>query len=74
MTYDQSLVEVWTWKEEVSKSLIDLPLKERLERIRERAKIRLASKKHVLQAHRTSPTIAPAHRTSVNVSMGSSEK
>jgi hypothetical protein len=66
MTYDQSLVEVWKWKEEVSESLMNLTIKERLERIRERARKRRTSKKNVITAHLTSPTIAPADSTSLN--------
>jgi len=67
MAYDQSLVEVWKWKEDVSESLMNLTIKERLERIRERARKRLASKKDVIPAHLTSPTIEPAGSASLNV-------
>jgi hypothetical protein len=53
MTYDKSLIEVWKWKEEVSESLINLTIKERLEKIRESAKKRLASPKNVIKSNLT---------------------
>jgi hypothetical protein len=44
MIYDKSLKEVWKWKEEVSDSLINLTVKEKLEKIRESTRKRLASR------------------------------
>ena len=41
MKDDNSLLEVWKWKEEVSKSFSALSIKKRLEKIQENTKRRL---------------------------------
>jgi len=43
--YDKSLIEVWKWKDEVSESLKNLSIKERLDKINEDPKKRLETRK-----------------------------
>ena len=43
-TYDNSLLEVWKWKEEVSKSISDMSIQERLKKIKENSKKRFELK------------------------------
>ena len=47
MNYDKSLIEVWKWKEEVSESLLNLTIEERLAMLRKSRKKRLALRKKV---------------------------
>lgn len=60
-----ALQEVWKWKEEVGESLMNLTIPEKLERIRERARTRLASRKHVITAPEINlpPSVQSQHST-----------
>jgi hypothetical protein len=59
--YDNSLLEVWAWKEQVSKTLLNLSVKQRFEEIKKNQKIRQISTKHSDSATVNTPIPRKSH-------------